>query len=102
MKNMTRQLEDNKLLDVPTFAHCPCNKRQCKNKLGTFTVTRTPEETKTLADYFRVKPECLPNAQLNNILKGVTSVTYLITDSRKRLMDAAQTDINFANFFKSL
>lgn len=71
-------------------------------KVGTFNIERTIQETNYLADYMRANPDNLSQVALSNLAKGVKSVPLLLSQPKDRLMDATHADINMARFFKKL
>ena len=81
---------------------CHATIATCKEKLGTFTICRTLEETRSLARYAVVNPDTLSEKSLSSKVKGVKALPFSTSDPSEKLIDATHSDINLARFFKKI
>lgn len=81
---------------------CYATTESAREKLGSFSIQRTLQDTSEFAEYLRVNPDNLDNKTMQNIVKGVKSSPLLQIEPKFRMIDATHADINMATFFKKL
>ena len=81
---------------------CTATREEAKSALGTFSITRTFSETKSIAEYIKVNPDKLSQTQLDKLSYGVKSVPILTADAIEKGIDATHSDINMALFSRKL
>ena len=81
---------------------CEATKQTAKSNLGSFSVTRTYESTRDMAEYIEKNPDHLSERDLNKLSKGVKCMPILTSNGIQKCLDATHADINLARFFKNL